>query len=82
LAVGVKHRPELDLRHDLSYGIYLWHFPVIQTLVSLGVFQLAPWPTALLAALLVVGIAWASWRWVEAPALAGLRRPAAAAVSA
>lgn len=78
LAVGVKPVPSLDLRHDLSYGIYLWHFPVIQTLVSVGAFQLAPWPAALLVALLVPLIAWASWRWIEEPAL---RRRTAVAVA-
>lgn len=69
LAVGVRPQPALALRHDLSYGIYLWHFPVIQTLVSVGAFQVAPWSAALLVAVLVPLIAWASWRWIEEPAL-------------
>ena len=57
------------MRHDLSYGIYLWHFPIIQALVALGAFAQAPWITAALAAALIVGAAWASWRWIESPAL-------------
>ena len=69
LAVGVRPQPALALRHDLSYGIYLWHFPVIQTLVSLGAFERAPWAAASVALALVGWIAWASWQWVEAPAL-------------
>lgn len=69
LAVGVRPQPALALRHDLSYGIYLWHFPIIQALVALGAFAQAPWITAALAAALIVGAAWASWRWIESPAL-------------
>ena len=69
LAVGVRPRPGLALSNDLSYGIYLWHFPVIQALFSLGAFHSAPWPTAMLAAALVTTLAWLSWRFIESPAL-------------
>jgi len=56
-------------RHDLSYGVYLCHFPIIQLLIAFGlanqgilVFLSA---TLLLASLYAL----ASWRWIEAPAL-------------
>ena len=54
---------------DLSYGLYLWSFPVQQTLVQtqpgIGV-------TALLGETLLIALplAWLSWRLVERPALA------------
>jgi peptidoglycan/LPS O-acetylase OafA/YrhL len=60
---------------DLSYGIYIWHFPVIQILVQLGVFKSSPWIALGLLLLSVVMLAWLSWHLVEAPAL-GRRRVA------
>ncbi len=54
---------------DLSYGIYIWHFPVIQLLVSLGLFAAAPL-VALSATLASVGaLALVSWNAVERPFL-------------
>lgn len=58
---------------DLSYGIYLWHFPVIQTLVGWGWFDSSPSAALAGTVLLSVGFAWFSWHWIERPWLA--RRP-------
>jgi peptidoglycan/LPS O-acetylase OafA/YrhL len=66
----------------LSYGIYLWHFPVIYALRGTG-----HWPAGLLPALgltsaITVALATASWLALERPALrwasrrAGSPRPA------
>lgn len=63
-------------RHgDLSYGIYIIHFPLIQTLVQLGVFEASPWGGVVLLALLLPALAWLSWHLIEARALS--RRVAA-----
>lgn len=62
-------RPAFDLRHDLSYGVYLYGWPVQQALRQL-------WPTGtswlLLgpALALTMLVAAASWLAVERPALA------------
>ncbi len=57
---------------DLSYGVYLYHFPVIQLLIAVGIagrsvasdiFVLTP-----LALLITLPLAAASWHLVEAPA--------------
>lgn len=49
---------------DLSYSVYLWHWPAI-------VFAVALWPgtrgVAAVAAAVSLLPAWASYRWVEAP---------------
>jgi peptidoglycan/LPS O-acetylase OafA/YrhL len=59
-------------KRDLSYGVYLYHFPVIQLLVAAGlagasvaedVLVLSP-----IALLLTLPLAAASWHFVEAPA--------------
>jgi peptidoglycan/LPS O-acetylase OafA/YrhL len=53
LAVGLR-----------SYGLYLWHWPLLVLLRwTLGV----RWWTALLAVLLTVALAWLTYRWIESP---------------
>jgi peptidoglycan/LPS O-acetylase OafA/YrhL len=59
---------------DISYGLYIYGFPIQQTLVTLGVYKLGAAAMVLGSALLVPPLALLSWRWVEAPALALKRR--------
>jgi peptidoglycan/LPS O-acetylase OafA/YrhL len=58
-------------RHtDLSYGVYLYSFPIQQALLARFGTSL---PMAILmslcAAMMTLGIAYLSWRWIESPAL-------------
>ncbi|HIV70494.1 MAG TPA: acyltransferase [Candidatus Aquabacterium excrementipullorum] len=64
---------------DLSYGLYILHFPIIQLLVHAGVFKASPWGGLALLIPLVLGAAWLSWHLVEAPMLRR-RKPASQAV--
>ena len=54
-----------------SYGIYLWHWPVIAlTTAFLARSQSRPGPLIWAAeAALAVGLAAASWRWIEQPVI-------------
>ena len=65
------------LRVDLSYGIYIFHFPVLvvaRRLTEMGVIDL-PWSILfLLCALVTTGIALAGALFVEKPAIALGRR--------
>ena len=54
-------------RTDLSYGTYLFAFPVQQILVAVGVTN--PWALFGLATPLVLGLAFISWFAVEQPCL-------------
>lgn len=56
--------PHLPLRADLSYGAYVWHMPVVNLMLVLGLQSV---PLGLLATL---GVAAVSWYLVERPALA------------
>ena len=59
-------------RHDYSYSVYIYHWPLILMLRA----ALPPMgPLALLATTLAVlaPIALCSWHWIEAPALARMR---------
>jgi len=50
-----------------SYGIYLWHWPVI-ALTTAALAQSRPGPLIWAAeAALAIGLAAASWRWIEQP---------------
>ncbi|MEL6366057.1 MAG: acyltransferase [Pseudomonadota bacterium] len=54
---------------DLSYGVYALHFPIIQTLIAMGVFAVS-YPFGVLAALVLTFTAAAlMWRYIERPAL-------------
>lgn len=56
--------PFVRMKFDLSYGIYVWHMPVINLLLVLGI------PNAPLAVVLTLAFATLSWFLVEKPALA------------
>ena len=55
---------------DLSYGTYIYGFPVQQTASLLLGAAVSWWANLLLSLPVVLALAWISWRWVEAPALA------------
>jgi peptidoglycan/LPS O-acetylase OafA/YrhL len=61
--VFFKFRPAWDL----SYGIYIIHFPVLQWLVSLGLFRTHPYLGLLLELTLVLLLASSSWLLIERP---------------
>jgi peptidoglycan/LPS O-acetylase OafA/YrhL len=71
---------KVDARADLSYGVYLYHFIVIQALIAFGVTGLSVRAALTLLApltLLIAGIlATISWFAVEAPAQRYARRKA------
>jgi peptidoglycan/LPS O-acetylase OafA/YrhL len=50
---------------DFSYGMYIVHFPVLQLLVSLGMFKNSPWLTFGLASVLVLTVAFLFWHLIE-----------------
>jgi peptidoglycan/LPS O-acetylase OafA/YrhL len=80
VATGWPRLPDAARFGDLSYGVYIVHFPIIQTVAVLGVFVIDRWlgvavsvTTSVIAALLL-------WYLVEKPALrrdSAYRRPAA-----
>ncbi len=64
---------------DLSYGLYIYGWPVQQTLLYASGGGLAWWQLFPLALVLSAGIAWLSWHLVEKPALRLKPRDAALA---
>lgn len=58
-----------DKKADFSYGIYIYAFPVQQLLSQLGVNNAGVWVYSIVAALLTLPLAVASYYLVERPAL-------------
>lgn len=55
---------------DISYGVYITHFPILQALVALGVFATLGYAAGFtLSAVLVIAASFALWHLVERPAL-------------
>lgn len=60
-------------RNDVSYGVYIYHEPVINLLLATGLG--ARWISLPIAIALTIGVSYASWRLVEKPALSLKRHP-------
>jgi peptidoglycan/LPS O-acetylase OafA/YrhL len=75
--------PPVARRHDISYGAYIYAFPVQQLLVYAGAHRLGLVGYDVLAALATAAVAVVSWRLVERPALRWARHrfPSTARVS-
>ncbi len=54
---------------DLSYGIYIYHFPILQTLIALGLLTTMPLAGAIVAMILTIAAGLASWHFIEKPFL-------------
>lgn len=52
---------------ERSYGLYLWHWPVLVLLVAALPLDAPGWVAPTTALVVTVAAAWASYRWVELP---------------
>jgi len=69
LAFGAWCPVRWGVHRDLSYGVYIYAFPVQQVLVMTGVRRLGAAPFMVAALALALPLAWVSWALVERPAL-------------
>jgi peptidoglycan/LPS O-acetylase OafA/YrhL len=69
LAVGLRYLGNFGRYGDMSYGIYIIHFPVVQTLVSFDVFNANPYLALGIASAAVLSGALLSWHLIEKPFL-------------
>lgn len=63
------HNRRLRLRTDLSYGVYVYAFPIQQLLVICGLATLNPIFFAIIAAIATLPLAVLSWVAIEKPAM-------------
>lgn len=70
LWLGARLPVRIGMTNDVSYGMYIYAFPVEQILSMTGFFVGGLIGFSVVAALLTVPLAWLSWKFVEQPALA------------
>jgi|GEM_PF-54539 len=68
-AMGVPQLWSAHRTGDFSYGLYLYHFPIAQTLIALGVFTAAPVAGLLAVFALALLASVLSWHLIEKRAL-------------
>jgi len=66
--VDVVRRPG-----DPSYGIYLYGFPIQQTLIWSGIVGRSPWAVLALASPIAIAVGYLSWHVVERPSMRWMR---------
>lgn len=64
VAVGLPYLGDAARFGDLSYGIYLVHWPILQCLYQLHAFD-RPWQGAIIALISVIGSAALMWHGIE-----------------
>jgi peptidoglycan/LPS O-acetylase OafA/YrhL len=67
----------------LSFGVYLWHYPLIYALQRAGLWPADRFALALaILTALSIAAAWLSWRLVEEPVLRAVQRRTSAPATA
>lgn len=56
-------------KDDISYGLYIYHFPIIQIFVQLGYFHQQPFEGLFWSLCITILLAICSWKFVEKPCL-------------
>lgn len=67
LWLGIAKPVPFFNKHDISFGLYIWHFPICQILVGTGIAT-SIWVLAAYAYPITVCVAVFSWFYVERPA--------------
>lgn len=68
-AIAGPGLPRVGKYGDFSYGLYLYHFPIVQAFIALGFFAAAPLLSATTVFLVAIVTGIASWFLVEHPSL-------------
>ncbi|MDO5750930.1 MAG: acyltransferase [Rothia sp. (in: high G+C Gram-positive bacteria)] len=69
LALGSTLSVPIGQKNDISYGVYIYGFPVQCILLLLGSAVLGPLVNLALDVVLTFALAWCSWRLIEKPAM-------------
>lgn len=55
---------------DASYGVYIFHFPILQTVVTAGLYKNYPYLAFVVSIAVLMAVAYMSWHFIEKPMLA------------
>lgn len=75
--LGKLVHPSIRIRNDVSYGVYIYGWPVAQVLIFLSIkwtIPVNPWLLFVMTMVVTLPVAYLSWRFVEKPALNLKRR--------
>lgn len=67
--LGATLPTRIGSRNDISYGVYIYAWPVQQLVTILGGHALGHAGHAVVSFIIVAGLAWLSWKCIEKPAL-------------
>lgn len=67
IALFFRHIGNFAKFGDFSYGIYIIHFPILQSLILIGFFKTTPLTELLLTAILILVMSYALWHLIEKP---------------
>ncbi|MGK5043081.1 acyltransferase family protein [Janthinobacterium sp. GB1R12] len=68
-AISMPRLGNVGKHGDFSFGIYLFHAPIAQVFISLGLFSVYPVRAMIAAILCIVLLALFSWNYIEQPFL-------------
>ena len=71
--LGLMRPPAIPFG-DLSYGVYLFHWPIQQSIVHAVPSIRSAWLMLLISLPLTAACAWLSWTWIEKPILMRKKR--------
>jgi peptidoglycan/LPS O-acetylase OafA/YrhL len=54
---------------DVSYGVYILHFPILQLFISYGFFNNQPWLSLMFVSIVLLVCAFMLWHLIEKPFL-------------
>lgn len=69
LAGGIGYMGNVGKYGDFSYGIYIWHFPILQAAVSIGLFKGNPYGAVAISFVVILIFSSVSWHLIEKPFL-------------
>lgn len=64
---SIPYLNSIGKKADISYGLYIYHYPVQQTLINF--FKLDPVSLFIMALVITVPLSWLSWHLIESRAL-------------
>lgn len=66
ITIGAAYAlPKIRIKIDLTYGIFLYHWIVINVMMHFDIFMKLPWPVCfIIFVAITMLLAWASWYWV------------------
>lgn len=67
--VGTSKFFIIQIKHDISYGVYIFAFPIQQIVFKMLNFNPSIWLNLLLTFIITIPIAFLSWRFIEKPSI-------------